>query len=101
MPQIEALIKQLDADAGRKEIVSYWNLRNADPLDVKQVLQDLFNRNSTAQNNNSSNPLLGQNNPLIARQTQQQSSTTTASARQGSAGASGGSSGPGNQSGNE
>jgi type II secretory pathway component GspD/PulD (secretin) len=96
MPQIEALIKHLDADAGRKETVNYWNLRNADPLDVKQVLQDLFNRNSTVQNNNSSNPLLGQNNPLIARQTQQQSSTTTGSTRQGSAGASGGSSGPGN-----
>ena len=96
MPQIAALIKQLDADAGRKEIVSYWSLRNADPQDVKLILQDLFNRNSTAQNNNSDNPLLGQNNPLTARQTQQQSSTTTGSSKQGSSGASGGASAPGN-----
>jgi type II secretory pathway component GspD/PulD (secretin) len=96
MPQIAALIKQLDADAGRKEIVSYWNLRNADPQDVKLILQDLFNRNSTGQNNNSDNPLLGQNNPLTARQTQQQSSTTTGSSKQGSSGTSGGSSAPGN-----
>jgi hypothetical protein len=96
MPQIAALIKQLDADAGRKEIVSYWNLRNADPQDVKLILQDLFNRNSTGQNNNSDNPLLGQNNPLTARQTQQQSSTTTGSSKQGSSGANGGSSPSGN-----
>jgi general secretion pathway protein D len=96
MPQIAALIKQLDADAGRKEIVSYWSLRNADPQDVKQILQDLFNRNSTAQNNNSDNPMLGQNNPLTVRQTQQRSSTTTGSSKQGSSGASGGASAPGN-----
>ncbi len=91
MPRIAALIEQLDADTGRKEIVSYWNLRNADPQDVKQILQDLFNRNTTVQNNNNSNPLLGQNNPLITRQTQQQSSTTTGSQKQGSSGSSGGS----------
>jgi general secretion pathway protein D len=95
MPQIAQLIERLDADAGRKEIVSYWNLRNADPQDVKQVLQDLFNRNTTAQNNND-NPLLGQNNPLIARQTQQQSSTTTGNLKLGSSGASGVSSSSGN-----
>ena len=95
MPQIAQLIERLDEDAGRKEIVSYWNLRNADPQDVKQVLQDLFNRNTTAQNNND-NPLLGQNNPLIARQTQQQSSTTTGNLKLGTSGASGVSSSSGN-----
>ena len=95
MPQIAQLIERLDADPGRKEIVSYWNLLNADPQDVKQVLQDLFNRNTTAQNNND-NPLLGQNNPLIARQTQQQSSTTTGNLKLGSSGASGVSSSSGN-----
>lgn len=95
MPQIAQLIERLDSDAGRKEVVSYWDLRNADPQDVKQVLQDLFNRNTTAQNN-SDNPLLGQNSPLIARQTQQQSSTTTGNLKLGSSGASGGSSASGN-----
>jgi hypothetical protein len=92
MPKIAALIEQLDADSGRKEIVSYWDLRNADPQDVKLILQDLFNRNATAQNNNNSNPLLGQNNPLTARQTQQQTSTTTGTLKLGSSGSSGGSS---------
>ena len=58
MPQIAALIEQLDADPGRKELVSYWDLRNADPQDVKQILQDLFNRNITAQNNDNNNAAL-------------------------------------------
>jgi type II secretory pathway component GspD/PulD (secretin) len=89
MPQIATLIERLDADPGRKEVVSFWELRNADPQDVKQVLQDLFNRNITAQNNNNDNPLLGQNNPLTVRQTQQQTSTTTGSLKQGTSGASG------------
>jgi general secretion pathway protein D len=95
MPQIAALIKQLDADSGRKEIVSFWDLQNADPQDVKQVLQDLFNRNSTVQNNDN-NALLGQNNPLTVRQTQQSSSTTTGNFKLGSSGASAGSSSSGN-----
>jgi type II secretory pathway component GspD/PulD (secretin) len=89
MPQIAALIEQLDANPGRKELVSFWDLRNADPQDVKQVLQDLFNRNITVQNNNNNNPLLGQNNPLTVRQTQQQTSTTTGSFKLGSSGSGG------------
>ncbi len=77
MPQIAEFIQRLDTDPGRKEVVSYWDLHNADPQDVKQVLQVLFNRNTTQQNNNNNNNvLLGQNNPLTARQTQQTSSTT-------------------------
>jgi type II secretory pathway component GspD/PulD (secretin) len=87
MPQIAALIGRLDTDPGRKEVMNFWELRNADPQDVKQVLQDLFNRNTTAQNNN--NPLLGQNNPLTTRQTQQQTSTTTGSFKLGNSGTSG------------
>jgi hypothetical protein len=87
MLQIAALIERLDRDTGRKEVVSYWELHNADPQDVKQVLQDLFNRNTTAQINNSS--LLGQNNPLTARQTQSQTSTATGNLKLGTSGATG------------
>ncbi|HWW01308.1 MAG TPA: secretin N-terminal domain-containing protein [Candidatus Acidoferrum sp.] len=76
MPQVAALVAQLDSVAARNEVVKVWELRNADPQDVNQVLQDLFNRNSAARNNNNASPLLGQNNPLTARQTQQQSSTS-------------------------
>jgi type II secretory pathway component GspD/PulD (secretin) len=88
MPQIAALIDRLDADRGRKELVGYWDLRNADPQDVKQVLQCLFNRNNRAQNED--NLLLGQNNPLTARQTQQQSTTMSSKLQPGNSGRSGG-----------
>jgi general secretion pathway protein D len=88
MPQIAALVGRLDADPGRKEVMNFWELRNADPQDVKQVLQDLFNRNTTAQNSNS--PLLGQSNPLTTRQTQQQTTTTSGTFKLGNSGTSGG-----------
>jgi type II secretory pathway component GspD/PulD (secretin) len=91
MSQIARLIEQLDASPGRKEVVSVYELRNTDPQDVSQVLQDLFNRTSVSRNNSTRTSLLGQNNPLAARQTQQQSSATT-----GISG-SGNSSGMGNQ----
>ena len=84
MPQIAALIERLDADRGRKEAVGFWDLRNADPQEVKQVLQDLFNRNISSQNDN--NLLLGQNNPLTARQTQQQTTTTSGTFKLGNSG---------------
>ncbi len=87
MPQIAAFIERLDGDAGRKEEVGFWELLNADPQDVRLVLQDLFNRNTTMQNNNNnSNPLLGQNNALIARQTQLQSSPTPVTLNSGASG---------------
>jgi type II secretory pathway component GspD/PulD (secretin) len=89
MPQIAELIQRLDADPGRNEAVNFWDLSNADPQDVKQVLQVLFNRNNAAPNNDNNNPLLGQNNPLTVRQTQQQSSTTTGSLKPGNSGMSG------------
>ena len=92
MPQIAALIERLDADRGQKEVVGFWDLRNADPQDIKQILQDLFNRNISSQNDN--NVLLGQNNPLTARQTQQQTTTTLGTLKLGSVGSSG-SAGPG------
>jgi len=69
MPQIADMIAELDSDRGRKEVVGYFDLQNADPQDVQNALQDLFNRN-TRQNNNNQNTMLGQNNPLTRRVTQ-------------------------------
>ena len=89
MPQIAALIERLDANPGRKEGVNFWELRNADPQDVKTVLQDLFNRNTAMQNNNNNNPLLSQSNPLTARQTYQQTVTTIGNSNLGSSGTGG------------
>src|SRR5262249_23410662 len=72
MVQISRMVGELDASAARKEVVKVFDLQNADPQDVNQVLQDLFNRNSSMRNNNNTRSLLGQNNPLTMRQTQQQ-----------------------------
>lgn len=82
MPQIAEMIAELDSDRGKREVVSYFELENADPADVYQNLQDLFNRSTVRmQNNNNQNTFLGRNNPLIQRETQNQQAlgtTTTA-----------------------
>jgi general secretion pathway protein D len=67
MPQIADMIAELDADKGRKEVVGYYDLQNADPQDVFNNLQELFNRSSVRAQNNNQNALMGQNNPLSQR----------------------------------
>jgi general secretion pathway protein D len=92
MPQIARMIENLDASPARKELVQVYELQNADPQDVSQILQDLFNRSGTTRNSTSDRTsLLGQGNPLVARATQQQSSSTTSGSGFGNvSGASGG-----------
>lgn len=79
MPQIAEMVDKLDASPAKKEIVKVFDLQNADPQDVNQVLQDLFQRsgNIRANNNNTRTSLLGQGNPLLQRATQQQTTTST------------------------
>jgi type II secretory pathway component GspD/PulD (secretin) len=80
MPQLAEMIEQLDASAAKKEVVQVFDLKNADPQDVNQVLQDLFNRNNTMKaNNTSSRSMLGNNNPLTQRETQQINSSPSLS----------------------
>ena len=80
MPQIAEMISELDSDRGKREIVSYFELENADPADIYQNLQDLFNRSTVRmQNNNNQNTFLGRNNPLIQRETQNQQAQGTTS----------------------
>jgi general secretion pathway protein D len=61
MPQIAAMINQLDDDPAKKQKVFVYNLDNADVDSVSTVLQDMFqsqnsrNRTSTSQNNNPLN----------------------------------------------
>jgi general secretion pathway protein D len=85
MPQIAEMIAQLDSNPAKREQVAVYELQNANPQDVQQVLQDLFNRNSTMRNNNANTrgSLLGQNNPLNQRSTQQQQSTANQNSRFG------------------
>jgi hypothetical protein len=80
MPHIEEMIKKLDSIEAHKEIVSTFDLQNADPQDVQQILQDLFNRNNTMRSSSAnSSSLLGQNNPLLKRSTQTQTTGSSSS----------------------
>ena len=69
MPQIADMIAELDANQGRKEVVGYYDIRNADVADVYNNLQDLFQRNNVRPNNTTVNPMLGQNSPMYKRET--------------------------------
>ena len=85
MPQIAEMVSKLDSSPAKKESVAVFDLQNANPQDVYQVLQDLFNRNNTMRaNNNNRNSMLGQNNPLTQRATQQQQTSGTSNSRFGS-----------------
>jgi hypothetical protein len=77
MPEIANMITELDSDKGRKEVVGYFDLRNADPQDVYNNLQELFQRNNVRQQNNNQNALMGQNNPLNTRVKNAASSTSS------------------------
>ena len=76
MPQIADMVTELDADKGRKEVVGYFDLQNADPQDVYNNLQDLFQRNNVRPQNTTANPMLGQNSPLNKRITSNTQPTT-------------------------
>ncbi|MDB6066317.1 MAG: putative type secretion system protein [Pedosphaera sp.] len=76
MPQIDAMINQLDSNPANRQHVYVYTLKNSDPLDVQQILQDLFPAANNSRNNGV-NSL--QNNPLAARMqnaAQQQQSTS-------------------------
>jgi hypothetical protein len=91
MPQIAKMIQELDASSARREVVKVFELQNADPQDVNQILQDLFNRNSSMRNNNNNNQsLLGQNNPLTTRETEQQNNSSSQTTGSGNGNARGG-----------
>ena len=59
MPQIAEMIAELDSDKGRKEVVGFYDLQNADPQDVHNNLQDLFHRNNSASKTTIRTPCWG------------------------------------------
>ena len=76
MPQIADMIAELDSDKGRKEVVGFYDLQNANPQDVYNNLQDLFQRNNVRPQSTTANPMLGQNSPLNKRITSNTQPTT-------------------------
>lgn len=71
MGQIEQMVMQLDTDNSRKQKVFVYDLDNADPTEVEQVLRSLFENQNTL-NRNQQNRNQQQNSALNNRQTQNQ-----------------------------
>ncbi len=69
MPQIADMIAELDSDKGRKEVVGFYDLQNADPRGCRQQPPGPVPTATRARmNNNNTEPeCLGQNNPLYQR----------------------------------
>ena len=86
MPQIADMIAELDADKGRKEVVGFYDLQNADPQDVYNNLQDLFQRNNVRQQNNNQNTHAGTEQPAQPARTQQCESTSATTTSRAGAG---------------
>jgi type II secretory pathway component GspD/PulD (secretin) len=70
MPQIAAMIEQLDASNAKRQKVFVYSLENADVQQVEQIVRDMFERSTTTGNRNSQN----QNSPLLNRSQQNQNS---------------------------
>jgi general secretion pathway protein D len=70
MGQIADVVQDLDTDPAKKQNVKVFSLQNADPEQALQVLQDIFQKNTTVNNRNSQ-----QNSALRSRSNQQQQST--------------------------
>ena len=96
MPQIAAMITQLDADTSKKQSVYVIPLENAEVTDVLPVLQDMFNKN-TSSSKSSASSQNDQNNALTSRATRnnQQATTASTTARTAGGGGSGGGGGGG------
>lgn len=93
MDQIAEMVKQLDTNPARKQKVFVYDLQNADPQQVQEVLRGLFESQSTA--NRSSQSRNQQNSALSTRSTQQQNNGNRATTGFGGGGGGGGGAGGG------
>lgn len=92
MTQIEQMIQQLDSNPARKQKVFVYDLQNADPVQVQDVLRNLF-ENSQSQNRNRTTTT--QTSALSTRSANSQNSTSSGSRTGGSALGNGGGGGGG------
>lgn len=75
MPQISQMITQLDSNPAKKQKVFVYDLENADPQQVQQVLKGLF-ENTQSQNRRTTTGA-NQNSALTTRSGQSQTGTRT------------------------
>jgi type II secretory pathway component GspD/PulD (secretin) len=76
MPQIAAMIEQLDRESPKKQHVYVYSLKNADVSEVEQVVRDMFERSNIQGRNN-----LNQNSQLQNRILQQNQVNNSPAAR--------------------
>ena len=74
MEQIEGVVGDLDANPKGRTTVKVYRLENADPQEALPVLQDIFQKNSTAQNTRGN---ANQNSPLLNRSSTQNQNNNT------------------------
>src|SRR5439155_15356983 len=70
MEQIQGVIAELDPDDANTRSVAVYRLENAEPQEAMQVLQDMFNKTGT-QNNNRNGNTANQNSAFQSRSTTQ------------------------------
>ena len=58
MPQIAEMVAQLDSSPARRQKVFVYRLENADVTQVEQILQDMFQRNTTSRTTANQNSAL-------------------------------------------
>jgi general secretion pathway protein D len=75
MGQISEMVAQLDNNPAKKQKVYVYDLQNADPLQVQDVLRNLFENQQTQRRNTSST--MNQTSALATRANQAQTSSTT------------------------
>jgi type II secretory pathway component GspD/PulD (secretin) len=99
MPQIEKMIEQLDSSSARKQNVYVYSLENADPQQMYEILQEMFQRTTTSTANRNS---LNQSSALSSRiQSNNQQISTGQANNSGIFGSGIGGTGPGGGGGNQ
>ncbi len=93
MPQISDMILQLDSDPSRKQKVFVYDLDNADPIQVQEVLRNLFENQQNANRNNRN--AQQQNSALRNRSNQNQNNNRNTGGGFGGAGGGAGTGGGG------
>ena len=79
MPEIEQVVAQLDSSDARKRRVLIIPVENADPQQILQVVQDMFQQNNTTMNRNNAN----QNSALMNRTQNNNRNTATGTGNTG------------------
>jgi general secretion pathway protein D len=85
MPQIEAMVKQLDSSRAKRKHVYVYNIENADPAQVEQIVRDMFDTSNSSRNNQNQSALASRQQQTI----QNQAVGTSTGLGQGTGGAAG------------